>query len=454
MVRLLAILLVLGALAAVPPASGAGARADSTAIAPAGSDPVTSTTDDLARLAGREVVEVVLTGLRDTRPEVVRHRLTTAAGGPLDPTRLHDDRLALLATGAFTEVHVVVAPVPDGVTVTFALSEGPTYRLSPSLMINAEGGLSVGGGLATANAEGLLVSGRLGLLFGGVQQADLAVDIPRVAGRYGRYRLVYFNRQRENELLDFFEVASEVEVTAAPSLGGGWSAGVHLGYRRVRADRDGRTLAPDRVDDVNILGAVIMYDRRDNPLLTRQGSWCELLVTRRGLLGGESDFWRLTLDARTWQPLGGRLGLVAFGLARATRGDLGEDVAPWQQFHVGGASTVRGWPVGALSGTSEAIATLELRATVRELGRLALPLLGDREVAVQLALFADAGLAWNGPADARLDRKLVGRGLGLHLIDRGVGRLRLDLSWGGEALAVRLHVGAGEKPEGQRRRVR
>ena len=452
--RLLLILICLGLLLVPRLARGAGAPADSAAATTGSEPPVAAIDGQLGRLVGQPVVAVELSGVRATRPEVIRHRLSTAVGTPLSRARLRDDRLALLATGAFTGVRVLVAPAPDGVAVTFELTEGPTYRLSPAVMISAEGGLSLGGGLATANAQGLLVSGRLGLLFGGVQQADLALDVPRVAGRYGRYRLVYFNRQRENGLLDFFEVASEVLLTAAPALGGGWTAGVHLGYRRLRADRDGRTLAADRVDDVNILGAVIARDGRDNPLLTRAGSRAELLATRRGLLGGESDFWRLTADVRTWQPLTRRLGLVAFGLVRATWGDLGTDVAPWQQFHVGGASTVRGWPLGARSGISEAIATLELRATLRELGRLALPLLGDREVAVQLALFADAGLAWNGPADARLDRAILGRGVGLHVVDGGVGRLRLDLAWGGEDVAVRLHVGAGEKPEVQRRRVR
>lgn len=408
----------------------------------------------LDELAGRRVHTVKVTGARQTRSGVIPHLVGTRVDQSLDPVQLQNDRLLLLTTGAFEEVTVIVEPQGDGVAVTFALVEGPTYRLNPDILITAENGLAVGGGVTTANAEGLLIHGRVAVLLGSVQQTHLDLRTPWVGGRYGNYELVYSNRQRLNSLLDFFEVANEVFVTATPQLGRFTRAGIRFGFQSMRADRDDRTLSGDRVDHVNTLGALVTLDSRDVPLLTRQGWQNEALIERTGLLGGASEFWRFTLDIRRWQHLSRAHGLALFGLATWTSGDLGAEIAPWQRYHIGGGSTVRGWPIGARSGIDQAILTGEYRWTIRELQTRRLWFGPDIELAVQAVVFSDAGLAWNGPADARLDRTIVGHGVGLHLVGPGLGRLRLELAWGGEEPVLLLLFGSGEKADLQRRRVR
>jgi outer membrane protein assembly factor BamA len=416
--------------------------------------PIVTQGASLDELAGRPVRTVSIIGAQQTRPAVIRHLVGTRVDAALDPVELRNDRLLLMTSGAFEEVTVSVEPQGDGVAVTFALVEGPTYRLNPDLLITAENGLAVGAGIATANAEGLLIRGRVGLLLGAVQQTHIDLRAPTAGGWYGDYELVYDNRQRRNPLLDFFEVANEVFLTATPQIGSFLRAGIRVGFQSMRADSDGRTLADDRVDDVNTIGALVALDSRDLPLLTRQGWQNEALVERTGLLGGASEFWRVTLDVRRWQQLSRAHGLAFFGLGTWTSGDLGEEIAPWQQYHVGGGSTVRGWPIGERSGVDQAILTGEYRWTIRELRPLDLWLGPALELAAQAVFFTDAGLAWNGRADALLDRTIVGHGVGLHLVGPGLGRLRLELAWGGEDPVLRLLFGSGEKADIQRRRVR
>ena len=440
--------LLLCAAAAGIPAGGAEPPADGIVVAPAAADSLFP-----ADLEGRPVLEVAVTGTRHTRPGVVKHRLATRAGRPLRLADLRSDRLMLLASGAFTSVAVSVEPRPGGVVVVYALVESSLYSLGPAVNITAEDGLSLGGTLTTPNAEGLLIRGYVGILFGGLQQTHIDVRAPRVRGRYGRFEVVYYNRQRRNSLVDFFEVANEVFVTAAPQVSRHAHAGLRLGYQSMRADRDGATLGGGNVDEVFTLGALAVLDTRDNELLTRRGGRYELLAERTGLLG-DTEFWRLTADLRQWLPLGRRFGFSLWGLGTWTAGDLGEEVAPWQLLHVGGASTVRGWAVGSRSGIHQAIATAAARWTFVPPAPVRVPILGRRELALQTVLFADAGTAWSGPADARLDRVIVGPGVGLHVVDTGLGRLRLDLGFGGDSHTLRVHFASGNKADVQRRRVR
>jgi len=429
--------------------------ADATAAAPVGAVADTATAAVPAgELAGRTVQSLRITGARHSEPAVIRDRLETRVGEPLDPGALDRDRRALLSLGAFTEVTVTTRPVAGGAAVTVHVEEASTYKLSPSLMINAEGGLSVGGTLSTANAVGLLVQGQVGVLFGGVQQTHIEVHAPRFRGYYGDHDLVYFNRQRDNSVLDFFEVANEVFATFAPRIGEATRVGVMAGYQRLRADADGKTLSSDHVDDVNTLGVLFGIDTAGAPVIGRHGWWGEILVERTGLLGGQAEFWRSHLDVRRYQHVAARHTLVMTGLVTLTSGTVGEDVAPWQTYHLGGTNTVRGWEVGSRSGKNQAIGTAEWRWTVRDPDPLALPLGVSLNLGVQIAAFTDVGLAWSGEAEARLDRVLDGYGLGLRFVGPGIGRLRLDVAHGEDSPTVRFYVGSGEKADVQRRRVR
>jgi outer membrane protein assembly factor BamA len=321
-------------------------------------------------------------------------------------------------------------------------------------MINAEGGVSVGGTLSTANAEGALVRGRVGVLFGGLQQTHIEVNAPRVRGYYGRHHLIYFNRQRENTVLDFFEVANEVFAAFAPRLGEHTRAGLRAGYQRMRADEDGRTLSGDNVDDVNTLGLLFGLDTAGPPVLGRRGWWIELQVDRTGLLGGQAEFWRGELDLRRYQAVARRHVLALTSLVTVTSGEVGEEIAPWQTYHLGGTNTVRGWEVGSRSGKNQALGTAEWRWTVRDPDPLSLPFGLMVDLGVQIAAFGDAGLAWSGEADARFDRFIGGYGVGLRLVGPGIGRLRFDLAHGESGPTLRFYVGSGSKADAQRRRVR
>jgi len=405
-------------------------------------------------LAGLTVRSVDIEGALMTEDEVILEQISTRIGDRLDPEQLDRDRRALLSLGAFSEVQVTTRRVEDGVAVRFRVVEAGTYRLSPSLMINAEGGISLGGTLTTANAEGTLVRGSVGVLFGGVTQTNIEVKAPRVRGLYGQHELIYFNRQRENTVLDFFEVANEVFATFAPRLGEHTRVGLMAGYQRMRADKPDRTLSDDHVDDVNTLGLLVGIDTAGPPVIGRRGWWGEARLEATGLLGGQAEFWRGQLDLRRYQAVARRHILALTSLTTLTSGTVGEEIAPWQTYHLGGTNTVRGWDVGSRSGKNQAIGTVEWRWIVRPADPLRLPFGLRLSPGLELAAFADAGLAWSGKADTRFDRIIGGYGLGLRVAGPGIGRLRCDLAMGEGSPTLRFYLGSGDKAVAQRRRVR
>jgi hemolysin activation/secretion protein len=145
--------------------------------------------------------------------------------------------------------------------------------------------------------------------------------------------------------------------------------------------------------------------------------------------------------------------LALFSLLTLTTGTLGQDVAVWQQFSVGGANSIRGWELGERSGKNQFLNTLEYRYNFlqpRPFRVLGISLY----LGAQLAAFADLGYVWNEASEFQPGKFLGGAGFGLRLIVPYVGLTRLDLAWGQPGMSVRLCVGSYEKPVRQRERVR
>ncbi len=68
------------------------------------------------------------------------------------------------------------------------------------------------------------------------------------------------------------------------------------------------------------------------------GSPAQTDVSRFGVLGTDSDFWRVNFDVRRYVPIANRHTLAFFSLATFTSGTLGEDFATWQAFSIGGTN--------------------------------------------------------------------------------------------------------------------
>jgi outer membrane protein assembly factor BamA len=73
---------------------------------------------------------------------------------------------------------------------------------------------------------------------------------------------------------------------------------------------------------------------------------------------------------------------------------VGVDVPVWDDFHIGGTNTVRGWTYGARVGKDQSIATIEYRFLLLDPKLVQFRYL-KMDMGIQLAAFVDAGTAWN-----------------------------------------------------------
>ncbi|MDP2157342.1 MAG: ShlB/FhaC/HecB family hemolysin secretion/activation protein [Nitrospirota bacterium] len=118
--------------------------------------------------------------------------------------------------------------------------------------------------------------------------------------------------------------------------------------------------------------------------------------------GADNSFTKLNLDMLRVQRIASPVYLFLKGSAQWAS----TSVVAGEQFTVGGAETVRGYPQGEASGDSGYAATAELRVSP----------LSNKEI-LQLALFVDRGTAYvkNAVAGQKKHQSLTGGGVGVRL---------------------------------------
>jgi len=257
---------------------------------------------------------------------------------------------------------------------------------------------------------------------------------------------------RFNSLDEFDERSLDLGLRFGRWIGEHGRAGTRVGLYRVEADQEGVTLNPRGRDDIPTLAGYLGWDSRDSVTLPRRGWWSEIDMALNGL-GGDGDFWTVNFDARRYHPIGGGHTLVFSTLLTLQSGEVGIDVPIHQDFHIGGSNTVRGWPVDARHGKNQLLGTAEWRTTLME------PKAGSFKgmtafLGIQVALFADVGIAWDHAPEFGTRNVIGGVGVGLRLLVPFVNMIRLDFAYGDRSSSMRSHFAVLEKTEMQRRRVR
>jgi outer membrane protein assembly factor BamA len=225
----------------------------------------------------------------------------------------------------------------------------------------------------------------------------------------------------------------------------------------MQSDVAGKTLSPDDSDLLLRLGVSLGWDTRDSWSNPRRGWHNELELWRTGgQLGGDGDFWTLTLDVRRWLATGVRQKLLLSGLASFQSGSVGTDLPEYLQYRLGGANTIRGYDVEVLGktlvGKNQLIGTAEYAFTRVPPRRFDFWKLSFR-LGVELALFGDAGIAWSEGPDLALRRARGGLGVGLRLLTPGSEMVRFDVGWSPTG-GMKFHFAGGSKPRRQRERLR
>ncbi len=137
-------------------------------------------------------------------------------------------------------------------------------------------------------------------------------------------------------------------------------------------------------------------------------------------------------------------------------GTVGQDVPVYLTYYLGGANTIRGYDLETLgptlNGKNQLLTTAEYNFKLLDLARRDL-FKWSFSVGMELALFADAGIAWNHPEDFGWKRYRGGLGAGLRLLVPGSEQVRLDFGWSPQG-GVHFHFASGTKPAAQRQRLR
>jgi outer membrane protein assembly factor BamA len=403
--------------------------------------------------APKKVKAIRIVGNKSTDEVIFQRELSPLIGAPFvkdyaDFTVGRLDRLRV-----FSGIKVTPIEEEDGIVLLVEVKETFPIIPSVSLSFSDENGVLFGAGLTALNLNGeaFFLSGKV--VFGGATNIEFKLANPWVRGDKLAYNLDFYYRERRNEVFDFDETAYEIYTTLLRQHKDRLNYGARISLQYIRSDVSGITVSADNADFAPGLSVFLGYDSRDSWTNPHSGWWSELEVQKIGIFLGDTHFWRVNLDARRFQPLAPHQTLAMFSLLTLTTGTVGQDVAVWQQFGVGGANSIRGWELGERAGKNQFLNTVEYRYNVFE--PRPLRVFGiSFFMGAQLAAFADLGYVWNDGAEFQPGKFLGGAGFGVRLILPYVGLSRLDLAWGQPGMGIRFCLGSYEKPVRQRERVR
>jgi outer membrane protein assembly factor BamA len=164
----------------------------------------------------------------------------------------------------------------------------------------------------------------------------------------------------------------------------------------------------------------------------------------------------VNLDLRRWLPIGERQRIHVSSLASLQTGVVGEDIPVYLIYRLGGANSIRGYSIEDLGrrlyGKSQLLGTIEYSLNLLPLGRLDVFKFALR-LGLDLALFADAGIAWSDSSELAMDRARGGLGAGLRLLVPGTEMVRFDVGWSPDG-GFHFHFASGSKAWAQRQRIR
>ncbi len=404
---------------------------------------------------GAIIGELRFEGLNRTKEYIVTRELVSKVGEPCLEENLAKEKQNLEQLDIFASIDIKAVPGPDGVIVHYEFHELVVLLPSLGLKFSDETGVSAGLGVKVPNLMGkdIFLSARF--LVGGYTELEFWLENPWVWGNHWGYKFEYFHREKDNLVADFYETSDEIYLTSGPNIGEHGRVGGILSFLSIRSDTDGVTLSPNNHDRASRLGLYLGYDSLDAFIGTTNGWWNEVVLTQAiEIFENSSKYTQVDLDFRRYQYLADRHTMTGFSLTTIRSGNVGVEVASWEQFGIGGTNTIRGWTFAARKGKNQMINTLEYRYTLLFPRRWDLPWGIKYRGGLQVAAFGDWGIGWDDAPEFAANNFIDGYGVGLRLLVPIVGMARIDVAWGEPGKTVFLHLGSFEKATYARRRVR
>lgn len=272
------------------------------------------------------VDRLIITGLENTRPQILNRRIRISPGDPLSQAAMVDSQRRLYNLGIFNQVDMAVQN-PEGIepkkNVLFNLTEAPrwTFRYGGGIEFatgntpqinNPQGGSSV-------SPTGVLEITRLNM-FGRDQTLSMRARVGLLTRRglisYDAPRLF----KRENwrfTLSAFYDNTINVNTFTSERLEGSFAAEqrysrattfiYRMTYQRVRVDPDSLVIDPNLIPlysrpvRVAMPSMTWVRDTRDNPIDTHKGTYNLLdLGLATSALGSESNFGKILFQNATY----------------------------------------------------------------------------------------------------------------------------------------------------------
>jgi len=294
--------------------------------------------------------EVRFDGNLHTKESILRRRVRSEKGDPLDPLKLERARYRLARLGAFETVDLRYEP-ETGATrdAVFEVRELPRWDASLLAGYGSYEQLRGGVELQQTNLLGRAHQSRL-VLVQSVKstRGEYNYTVPEIFGESIDGTVRIFGLRREEEAFDREEYGGTVGVRRRiPWL----KAEGSLGYTYQSLSNQDNALTTRALDDDNVKVASIdlglTKDRRDNPLRPRRGyRWFAQAELASEGLGGEVDYQLFELGA-TYHTAWGRSRWIHLGLTHGVITQLGAPegqlIPVNKRFYPGGDSSIRGY---------------------------------------------------------------------------------------------------------------
>ena len=380
---------------------------------------------------GRKVTFQDFQGLRTTSVGVVLRELRNHPGDRFSCSKWEAERARLEDLDIFSEVDLDRLVRDSTVALTYRFRELPPYLPFVAVSKTDQDGLSLGPALASLNLFGLGIRAEIITRFGGTTEAQASLSSKRAWILPLQYDLAVLRVDSYNDFDRFHEDSWRTKLDLALGMGDyGWPEpayilqGMELFHMSAHASDTGILLRKGG-DWLPRLSAGLRWDGRDRIHLPRKGFYQDLrLMQTGGFLGGPADYREWLSDSRAYLPWAGRNILTAMALYQFRDGIKGETFPVYDQFHVGGANTLRGYGHDALRGKSECILTLENRTDLMRKKQVRFWNWGAF-LAVQGLIGVEAASVWDHDAAAEGDFHSSVYA-GVHLLLAGADRLRLE----------------------------
>ncbi len=290
-------------------------------------------------------------------------------------------------------------------------------------------GLTYGGRFSPVNLLGSATHVSIPLTWGATKQAALELDRPFVAGPLTRVTAGVAIRERRNPFYEADDRRLTLGARAERTLAQSVRVGLSGTLSDVTFEIDEARQSVGNLGGAGRLvswGADAAFDTRRNTELPRNAVFLQAGWDRLQLDGGAIDRYRA--DAR------GYIGLVGASVLalRAVRAVASDALPPYEQFLLGGSSSLRGFRAGYDVGDSLALGSVELRMPFTS------PVSFGRAGA---SLFVDTGTVYGADERLRNVRLRTGVGAGL-FFNAAIFNLNLDVARGLDR-GWRMHVSSG-----------